>query len=695
MIFALILSLTLGPRPGGAAPADPLGLPYYGQEVSIALPAGAEAVSVTVAPLYRDAKWAATQRWDDNRVDSLRVRDLLRRYHMHGTFYLNASDAWYFNEAGYRFEGDPVKDLSKALRQGGHSIGGHSLTHNFMPLLNRQEQFYELLGVRIDREVNSQSPVSSFVFPFTVFRNALEPDAVHHDLAEELRRSGYLHVANQYFNIRAKQPTGILDSWLLPCDGKPTELSVKGLLGSEKQRARAGNFCFCMHAWPGSWGGAALPQLNDILKRWAGRGAWWYANQNELAAYRYQLAHGPLESETAGGALKLSLRRFEPWALGDAVPVTLRLKGFGDAPVASFEGVTLQARRAREKGVWLLELPHSAGHSLPDAYDWHRNPSNKAEGLDEKGKGVLTGLGSRLHFNGHGLKLTLKNKQALSEVQVTWRVPLGWEAPGPSHYDRLSAGQGLNVEAALPVVPDALVAQGRPYFAAQIDATGEDGRRLRLYSDCHAAALPRDPQFPKGGFLVLGPLPGDRPDFELYAFAAKLMRKQRPPPCQSLFGDVQGCWEALPESRLDPLHPELIPAGGVSAPRTFYTWDPTLYYTHGHNLHYLLAGVIESPSSRAVTVQMPQQVKRFFVNGKRVRGRKLNLQAGSNLVTLLYRPGVHDADGQGSFSERNYGPFFRLVDGEGKRLTDIQYQMPAWRAEPEPEPAGVEATQAK
>jgi hypothetical protein len=117
----------------------------------------------------------------------------------------------------------------------------------------------------------------------------------------------------------------------------------------------------------------------------------------------------------------------------------------------------------------------------------------------------------------------------------------------------------------------------------------------------------------------------------------------------------------------------------MAAPRTFYTWDPQLYYTHGHKLNYLLAGVVESPMERdAKLIYSRGAVRRIYLNGKRVRSRKIHLQAGPNLFGLQYRAGVPDADGQGTFSEKNYGPFFRLTDTEGARLTDIQYHVPNW-----------------
>jgi hypothetical protein len=64
------------------------------------------------------------------------------------------------------------------------------------------------------------------------------------------------------------------------------------------------------------------------------------------------------------------------------------------------------------------------------------------------------------------------------------------------------------------------------------------------------------------------------------------------------------------------------------------------------------------------------------LNGRRVRGKALELKAGKNRLMLLYAAGTADAEGQGTFSEKNYGPFFRLVGTDNERLTDIKYVMP-------------------
>jgi hypothetical protein len=666
-----------------AAPSpDPLGLDRYGQLLVLQFPdeASARAVSVTVAPLYRDAKWAVTQRWDDNLVDSLRVRDLLNRHYMHGTFYLNASDAWYSNESHYPFSGDLRQELGKALLKGGHSIGGHTLTHNFVPDLNRQEMFWELLAIRMDREVNTQSPVVSFVFPFTAFENAFEARRVHGDIADELRRSGYLHVANQFFNKRVDKPTGLLDSWLLPCDGEaPIDPTIRKLLGEEKQRDKEPDLCFCMHAWPAKWGGPALPTLDKELRRWRGRSVWWYAQANELAAYRYQQLHGGVQVRVEGDHVIVAVERFEPWDLGDAIPLTLKLSGAGAAPpTAVSAGQPLKVYRGRDKAAWLVDLPHSPGHGLPNAYDWHRNHGNKAAGLEEKGRGVISGLASRLWVEGGQLRLRLVNRGAeLGALRITWRLPLGWAQPPRLRRQRLAHGAALDL--ALDLVPEGvpLEHQGRFFAAAQVDCL-RNGERLRLYSDVREDPAPRDPSFPKGGFAVLGPLPADRPDFDEAAFSRRVLGRRLLRPSEPLFDGESADWQESPAVLQEPLHPEIIPAGALMAPRTFYTWDSSVYYALGHKLHYLLASDVYSPVSRTAHALMPKgPVKRLLLNGRRVKGRLLALRAGRNRLVMDYAAGTADAEGQANFNEKNYGPYFRLTDAQGRRLLDIRYQVPA------------------
>jgi len=265
----------------------------------------------------------------------------------------------------------------------------------------------------------------------------------------------------------------------------------------------------------------------------------------------------------------------------------------------------------------------------------------------------------------------------LDNLRVTWRLPLGWAVPPKLRRAQLAHGATLDL--ALDLVPEGqpLIHQGRFFAAAQVDAL-RGAERLRLYSDVRDAAPPRDPSFPKGGFAVLGPLPGDRQDFDLALFSRKVLARKRLRPCETLFDGESSCWQESPTALQDPLHPEIIPAGGLMAPRTFYTWDANVYYPLGHKLHYLLASDIYSPVSRTARLLLPKgPVKRLLLNGHKVKGHSLALKAGLNRLVMDYAAGTPDAEGQANFSEKNYGPYFRLMDEQGLRLQDIRYQIPA------------------
>jgi len=110
--------------------------------------------------------------------------------------------------------------------------------------------------------------------------------------------------------------------------GSPAGSLGQSLLKSPRQEQREGNFCFCMHAWPHAWGGPGLPKLDQALKRWKGRDPWWYANQNELAAYRYQQLHGALDVQPGPRSIKVLVQRYEGWRSATISP-DLKVWGYG------------------------------------------------------------------------------------------------------------------------------------------------------------------------------------------------------------------------------------------------------------------------------------------------------------------------------------------------------------------------------
>ena len=200
--------------------AEPLTLEYYDQdfEVELASPAAAARASLEALPLWQGKAEAFSSRWDDNHLDHLRVKEVMDRHGIKGTFFLNAAAGYTApSEDGVQFTGDTARDLAKALVQGGHSIGDHTLNHEFTPYLNRNRQFYEILGLRVEREENSLNPISTFAFPFMSHRNDLEGEQSQKDYALMLARAGLIHHSEHPFEhalptalpigVRAKAPT--------------------------------------------------------------------------------------------------------------------------------------------------------------------------------------------------------------------------------------------------------------------------------------------------------------------------------------------------------------------------------------------------------------------------------------------------------------------------------------------------------
>lgn len=664
--WALAASLSAGTL-------GPQALESYAQSLRLEFddPAAAAEARLELAPLYQDSQWAITGRFDDNSLDHLRIRDLLKRHGLRATFYLNESSAWAADSTHYPFPSGH-KELAKALRLGGNSLGGHTLNHDYVPLLDRQESFYELLGVRVDREVNSQSPLNSFVFPFNIYRNALEGAEAQRAITRQLQRSGYIHLADHYYKLVQDSP--FLDSWLLPCDGQDIEAELKRVLSSERQRQRAPALCLCMHAWPASWGGTSFPKLRKQLRRLAGRKHWWYANQNELAAYRYQALYSRLTASAEKKLLSATLERPEALDLGDEKPLTLKVH----APMAPksvfFDGQPLSLSPVG-KGVWLLELPQRADKGLPQAYEAHHNPDNKGKDLINGEQEALRGLVSLLRVEGETLLLTLANlgKEPITRLRLRLRLPPGFADESQARYlEPPKPGAQRSWTFALTRTAQAgdLDLQGRPYFVAQLDLS-YGGLRARLYSDCRGPAPARDPSYPRGGFAVLGPLSGKGSTPE--ASLIKALTQGDPGRCLGPAGG-EPCWRRPLPAREAVLHPELIATFGLPATPDFYTWDPAVY-SELTRPYWLAASWVESPIARRARVILPRRnVTRLYVNGHRVRGRWLELRAGRNLIGLSYDPKANDAPGP--FNEKNYGPFFRLVDEKGQRLTEIRYSSP-------------------
>jgi len=627
--------------PGATAPAaDEPVMEAYTQRVTITLASeeAARRAQVRPAPLLGDKEWAVTCRWDDLIKDDLKMRDVMEAHGYRGNFYLNAPRKGFGAEMG------------RALLKGGNRIGGHSMTHPYLPYLNRNRLFWEVAAVRAQWEALTDSPICSFAFPFVAFRNRIEGDLVHHDIAAALLRAGYYHAPighlNNWFN------TGLLVTPLLPSDGAPIDEKAKQYLADPEHARVHPVMSFSMHVWYDT--DEKWAKFEEQLDAYGRRPEWWYCNQNEYAAYRYQFEHTRVKAQVDGRRLMLELQRPVLRELNDAVPLTFLIEGVAPEAVAEVGCETAQVDvLAPAQGGALFNLHHDRSQALPVAIGLIENPDNHAEPLETDVADEFPDLRALLAWKDERLQVVLDNGgEPLEDVVITYRLPLAW-TPG---VERRHVGtvSGPHRDVLTPVLarPDDKYTSGAPYFAAQVDFV-RGGTPGRLHLSCRLPRAERDPSYPQGGFLVLGPVAEDAFDAEALAEAVRAGALLSAPPAFIAESSLQ--WHPESAGAADLLDVEMIETSG-----TWRNNDRAKKY-------YLARSTLFSDAAqRASVLRDERNVVAVFVNGRQVE-ETARLERGRNeLVVVAALSGAW-------FAMENAGSFLRLAEpGSQRRLTNIR-----------------------
>src|SRR5690242_4795468 len=76
--------------------ANPFDMDTYTQQFEIVFdsPEAAAKAKLETLPLYHGYDQAFSSRWDDNHMDSLKVREVMEKYGQKGTFFLNDSQGY-------------------------------------------------------------------------------------------------------------------------------------------------------------------------------------------------------------------------------------------------------------------------------------------------------------------------------------------------------------------------------------------------------------------------------------------------------------------------------------------------------------------------------------------------------------------------------------------------------------------------
>lgn len=671
--------------PGSAL--GPLSMDSYTQVLTVTFKSeeAARKATIDIAPLYHDFQAAFSTRMDDSNVNDLMAAEVMAKYGQKGTFYLNNPNSWYqiSTETGITIPDKPGQVIPKSLLVGGNSLGGHTLSHEYLPVLSKNAAFREILGTRVAVETAGSTPVNAFVYPFVSFISNLRGGSDRADLEEILRRSGYVQLGENEYN--RNWDSGLQDAHFIILDGDTQSdlwtfdghLHSSGANKHELTRAQCNDdrplLLVTMHAWVRAWGAPDFPKLAAVYAKWSGHKDWWYCNQNQYGAYRYQALHSRMATFVEGNSLRVVLRRPSPLDLNDWVPLTLKVDGVGRGDTVSVVCSGADVKPMELGGAYAFDLFHGRDQGPIDTYAESDNPENsdRIEGSTK----AMEGLRAVLHQVDGKITLILRNDglQTLRNIRVVFRLPLRWqEGVIRRQVESLEAGASVSLGIFPTERSDAVhYRDGREFDVAQVDFVG--AHRARLYAVCETADVEPEAFYSRNGFWMLGPLAGDMAGFNPETFARPFIEGSAPKSSYTVPWVKSISWRTLQPFKAAILDPDIIPTSGKANTPKNYRYDPSVYFSHA-KAHYLLYGRIVSPQNRTVRVILDREsVKRLSVNGGIVEGDELNLRKGGNDIRVLYAP----RQGIGStFDQSNYGCYFRLVDSAGARVEDVRFERP-------------------
>lgn len=458
---AALLSVAAGTIPA----ADFPGMRSYLQTVKLRYATEAEAEKSELRPMALPNwyKIAFSGRWDDNSLNHYRTHAAMTDHRIKGTFYLT-------NPGRVRRLGP---EFCRKLLEKGCSLGIHTLSHPFLPTLNPNEQFYEIMHLRAIREPDSDSMFSTMVYPYCRFGSNFEPEIIL-DLGRAMRNTGVIGAPTVRYNKQEQAfgyPAGTLaESYLLrPGDRDPNPETFHKQLSSALNNGKAleQNPCISisMHSWHTAEG---LKTLRKLLQEVADCPDWWYCNQNEYAAYRFEFHQTKVTKQVKGNEAVFTIVRYEPARLGAAPPLWFSLSG---AKPQTVEGAVLKAAAGRIA----LEPPHDPAHRLPETISR----------LNEKGSfDKFPWMSGSIRKEGETVMVKLENrgKTPVSQLVLTFRSGAAY-TPGVQVRKpvELAPGKSIETKFQLGAMRSELRYRlGKPYFVVEADFL-RDGKACRAF----------------------------------------------------------------------------------------------------------------------------------------------------------------------------------------------------------------------
>jgi len=225
--------------------------------------------SVTPQPdLFPGGKtMAVVTSWDDGNVKDLQVMEMLIKYRMKGTFFMNRNSQ--------------MIPRLRELEEKGMEIGSHSWSHPALYNSTPKRVLDELVEMRRFLEKEVQHPVISFAYPFN-YQPAYDADGNY--VLRSMRQAGY------WSGRATTTGDNSIDSIPQPLAMRPNfHFKVGAVKTKEKLEQLLNNSGSILYIWGHSYelAGDGEKILDDVLSTVANRPEIWYADLGELMIWQY------------------------------------------------------------------------------------------------------------------------------------------------------------------------------------------------------------------------------------------------------------------------------------------------------------------------------------------------------------------------------------------------------------------------
>lgn len=622
MMNRICLSALLGLLTLGLSAGNPLGMPEYSQtlRVTFKTPEEARKAELKKLELPGGKKLAFSTRWDDTNNRHLKMAQTLAAQGYKGTFYLYD----FLNEQSDRTVPAEILKL-------GSSLGSHTVDHQDLPGLLPAGIFYQILEQRIREEAAYDTCVTAFVLPYTSCSTRFR-DHVSHLIGDILKRSGHFGGPEPWGDAAGRYGLG-QNEWFGSFmfginDRNPSpELFEKGVARGLKNLKtpdwKGGpHLTLGLHTWQSDDG---FRVLDGILKQHGNNPDWWYCNENEYLAYRYQFFHTNIRKKSVDGSTAVfEITRIAAPELGHDIPLTVQTGG--DAVSAM-----LNSRPLPVSTNGIFALPHDDNRKIPVAVELVRftgatpAPARLTE-LSGTVQMAFREQENRIDFS----LIPADPAGKFENVSLILRLPPAWKEGvrrmiPPSAAGKISASFPLGVRDPRPGFRD-----GDYHFYLQADLLC-NGVPKRLHAVMTIRRETGRTASPRDNALAVGPLPAgtftpellarlSMPSAPLNGFGAKSIEKWHP----VLSGDRAA--------------PSLSP---VSADES---WKPEAEeFRKKQKGEFAFALEFDSPAAEPYNLLLnlwnADQISAIYINGKPYKFKRpcpFVSVAGRNRVVLVY-----------------------------------------------------------